>query len=179
MYCEVTVGFIAQLPDNQLSGSSQWDNFHGYERSRLHTMSDGGYTGAWVSGSYSIGQFIQADLGTVRRVEKIATQGRDNYYDQWVTSYKFAYSADGITYSYILNLDGSERVFTGNNDRNTVVEHVLDTAVAARYVRAHPQTWREAMSMRWEVYGCDIGKILLTLPTSVCSLPLKTASNSV
>ena len=120
-------------------------------------MVNGIETGAWASGSISIGQFIQADLGTVRRVEKVATQGRQDY-DMWVTSYKFAYSVDGVTYTFVVECDGSERVFTGNTDRDTVVENELETAVAARFVRIHPQTFYQHPALRWEVYGCDIGK---------------------
>ena len=125
----------------------------------MHTVEDGTYSSAWITGSKSIGQFIQADLGTVRRVERLATQGRREN-AQWVTSYKFAYSADGLTYHFILGGTGSERVFAGNSDRDTVVEKIFDVAVAARYVRVYPQTWHNTMTMRWEIYGRDIGEIL-------------------
>ena len=152
-------GYIATIPDSQLTGSTNTDSSDSYSHSKLHT------TGAWESASLSVGQFIQADLGTVRGVEKVATQGQSDS-DQWVTSYKFAYSGNGITYSFILNPDGSDRVFTGNSDRNTVIEQELETAVAARYVRVYPQTWHEHMAMRWEVYGCDIGKMLHILRNS-------------
>ena len=150
-------GYIATLSDNQLTGSTTWRDDHGYQVSRLHTVSVGLSSGGWVSGSSSIGQFIQADLGTVRRVEMIATQGRQNF-DHWVTSYRFSYSVDGVTYTFIVECDGSERVLTGNTDRDTVVENELETAVAARFVRIHPQTYHGTPSLRWEVYGCDIGK---------------------
>ena len=95
----VLSGYIATISDNQLTGSTAAHSDYSYRNSSLHR------TGAWASGSRNVGQFIQADLGTVRRMEGIATQGQSNS-DQWVTSYKFAYSADELTYSYtcILNL---------------------------------------------------------------------------
>ena len=75
-----------------------------------------------------------------------------------MTSYKFAYSVDGLTYTFVSSYDDVEWVFEGNYDSNTVVTHSLEIAVAARYVRVYPQSWRQHMSMRWEVYGCDTSK---------------------
>ena len=142
----------------------------------MHTVAADGYSGGWASGSISVGQFIQADLGTVRRVEKVATQGRQAF-DQWVTSYRFSHSVDGVTYTFVVECDGSERVFTGNSDRETVVEHVLETAVAGRFVRIHPQTYYDRPSLRWEVYGCGIGKKdLMSLVIYRCGLMFKTHS---
>ena len=89
----------------------------------------------------------------MRRVEDVATQGRADH-DQWVTSYKFAYSMDGVTFEYVRVVDGSERVFSGNSDRDTVVRHSLGSVVLARFVRLYPQDYYGLMALRWEVYGC-------------------------
>ena len=146
------VAYIETLPDSQLTGTTRHHPIqYGYKDSRLHGNS------VWISGSLSLGQFIQADLGTVRRVGAVATQGRHSH-DRWMTSYNFAYSVDGLTHYFILNSDASKRNFTGNSDRNTVVEHVFESAVAARYVRLYPLTWEGSPSVRWEVYGRDIGE---------------------
>ena len=145
------VAFIATLPDAQLTGTTKNNDLFSYEDSRLHGNS------VWISGSLSLGQFIQADLGTVRRVGAVATQGRHSH-DRWMTSYNFAYSVDGLTHYFILNSDASKRNFTGNSDRDTVVEHVFESAVAARYVRIYPQTWAGTPALRWEVYGRDNGE---------------------
>ena len=164
-YSELTA-FLETLPDSQFSGSSQFSWYHGYERSRLDTVVTGSYSGAWVAAGQFIGQFIQADLGAVRRVEKVATQGRPDF-DHWVTSYRFAYSVDGLTYHFILSNTGSEQIFAGNSDRDTVVENTFDMAVAARYVRVYPQTWHTGLSIRWEVYGRDIGETVYIFELSL------------
>ena len=72
-----------------------------------------------------------------------------------MTSYKFAYSTDGVTYHYVENADGSDRVFVGNIDQNTVVENSLDAPTVARIVRLYPQTYPRWIALRWEVYGCS------------------------
>ena len=153
--CDAPEALIANIPDSQLSGSGFYDSAHGYSRSRLHTQrNDDGY-GAWAAEENTVGEYIQADFGQLQRIQAIATQGRADW-DQWVTSYKFAYSTDGVTYHYVTSDDDcSDRVFGGNVDRDTVVEHSLDVPIVARFVRLYPQTWYHWMCLRWEVYGCS------------------------
>ena len=151
--CEAPAALIANIPDSQLSGSGFYDANFPYSRSRLHTQVNG-IGGAWAVDESTVGEYIQADFGQPQRIQAVATQGRHDY-DQWVTSYKFAYSTDGVTYDYVRNADGSDRVFGGNSDRNTVVEHSFDVVIVARFVRLYPQTYYDYMSLRWEVYGCS------------------------
>ena len=165
--CRSLIGFILLASNDQLTASSQADTFHGTDRSRLNTQDLSSYAGAWVSGIQAVGQYIQADFRVVRHVERVATQGRSTY-EQRVTSYRFAYSIDGTNYAFVANDDGSEKTFDGNYDGDTLVQHDFDPAFAARYVRLYPQTWNGRMSLRWEVYGCEIGK--LTQKHNVCIL---------
>ena len=147
--CDTQTGFISQITDSQLTSSSSWSGL-GVGNSRLSS----GYS--WSAGGNSAGQYIQADFGALRRIERIGTKGRGNY-PQWVTSYTFAYSVDGSTYEYILNDDNSHRVFQANANQNTEVVNDLDDVYVARYVRLVVQTWYSHISLRWEVYGCDLG----------------------
>ena len=148
------MALIANIPDSQLSGSGYFDSRYHYGRSRLHTQGNGGSIGgAWATDANTVGEYIQADFGQLQRIQTVATQGRHDW-DQWMTSYKFAYSTDGVTYPYVKNADGSDRVFGGSSDRNTVVEHSLDVLVA-RFVRLYPQTYYSWTALRWEVYGCS------------------------
>ena len=47
--------------------------------------------------------------------------------------------------------------FTGNKDKDTVVYHVLNPPIRARYIRFRPEDWYEHISMRVELYGCREG----------------------
>ena len=153
--CESESDYISILESSALSGSGHWSADHSYTNSVLNTVAENGHTGAWSAARNSINEYIQADLGANRIVAKIATQGR-SIYDQWVTSYHFAYSSDGTNYHFILS-DGSKRLFNGNTDRNTIITHKLDSPIVARYVRLYVQAWSGHISMRWGVYGCDVG----------------------
>ena len=149
--CDATEALIANSPDSQLSGSGYYqDNpAYSYSQSRLHSQI------AWVADENTVGEYIQADFGQLQRIQAIATQGRADW-NVWVTSYKFAYSTDGVTYRYVTSDDdGSDRVFGGNSDRSTVVENSFDVPVVAQFVRLYPQTWNDYMALRWEVYGCS------------------------
>ena len=45
------------------------------------------------------------------------------------------------------------QVFPANNDRNSIVAHVLTPHIYARYVKIKPRSWFRHISMRFELYG--------------------------
>ena len=120
----------------------------------------GRLSGGWSSQSNSIGEYIQVDFRTLRRVERVATQGRNHQTAlQWVTSYRFASSIDSTIYEFVQDLNGADKIFDANFDEGTVVQHDFDPALVASYTRLYPQSYHNHVTLRWEVYGCDIGKI--------------------
>ena len=52
-----------------------------------------------------------------------------------------------------------EQIFHGNYDRNLVITHRFERPFKARYVRIHPYSWHSHISMRFELYGCRLGKL--------------------
>ena len=52
------------------------------------------------------------------------------------------------------------QAFSGNKDRNTLVEHLLVTAFNARFIRFHPKTYSGHTCVRAEVYGCRNGTLI-------------------
>lgn len=72
----------------------QWASNHGASNARLYHIAGGGRTGAWSARTNDKSQWIQVDLGTVKRVTQIASQGRSDY-AQWVTRYRLSYSSFG------------------------------------------------------------------------------------
>lgn len=87
------------IPDAQISASSQWDVNHAAIQGRLNFLAGGGKQGAWSAKYNDQNQWLQADLGSSKKVTHLATQGR-NAADQWVTSYKVEYSNDGASFQY-------------------------------------------------------------------------------
>ena len=97
--CKSPLGMESRkILDNQLTSSTQWDRYHGPERSRLHIHKVGHYRGAWSSRPNNNAQWLQVDLGRKAVVEGISTQGRQDK-DQWVRSYRLTYSSDGRNFA--------------------------------------------------------------------------------
>ncbi len=132
---------LAGLPNASITASSFYGG--GYEpwRGRLFDLST---TANWSAQTNDANQYLQIDLGKVRPVDAILTQGRHNA-NQWVTSYRLSYSLDGNTW-----IDYPP-VLTGNTNQTTVVKNVLTTPFSARYVRIRPVTYSTHMSMRVEI----------------------------
>ncbi|EDO29609.1 predicted protein, partial [Nematostella vectensis] len=161
--CKHTLGVQSGfIKDAQMTASSIWDNNHGAANARLNRQKIGARTGAWSAKHNNRLQWLQVDLGKLSKVVKVATQGRQDL-NQWVTTYKLAYSRDGVLFKYF------PKVLSGNKDRNTVVTHSVGP-IYARYVRFYPQTWHGHISMRVELYGCRRGFVD---PLVKCAAPLK------
>ncbi|XP_077984012.1 uncharacterized protein LOC144438733 [Glandiceps talaboti] len=140
------------IPDNQITASSNWAWNHYSSQGRIN-YARGGYSYAWCSGSNSVGQWLQVDIGSNKMVTQVATQGRGDA-SQWVTAYKLYYG-DTSTWAYVYEDNGSQKVFSGNWNSHTIVYHALgDKSFIGRYVRFVVQSWYSHMSMRVEVYAC-------------------------
>ncbi|XP_019614562.1 PREDICTED: LOW QUALITY PROTEIN: uncharacterized protein LOC109462448 [Branchiostoma belcheri] len=152
--CQVPLGMESgAIPDGSITASSTKLNDYLPYYARLHGLS--GY-GCWVPRSSNIGEWLQVDLGEMKRVTGTVVQGQQWLYPQWVKSYKLQYSADGANWTTYNDSDGTEMVFTGNTDNTTPVTNLLDTPIDARYVRFYPQSWQGAISLRVEILGCCI-----------------------
>ncbi|CAB3997590.1 zinc metallo ase nas-13-like [Paramuricea clavata] len=99
-------------------------------------------------------QWLQVDLGQVKYVSAVATQGRDRYFEH-VETYELSFSQDGSVFKNYKE-NGSVKLFTGNCDHVTPVINKLAQPVRARFVRFHPKQHYAGMCMRTEVYGCNV-----------------------
>lgn len=140
-----------KIKDRQMRASSEWDKYHAARFARLNLVARGKNRGAWSAKRNNRAQWIMVDLKERRYVSKILTQGRQDY-NQWVTSYKVASSNNGRTFK-LYKRRGRVVIFPANNDRNSIVSHVLRPGIRARYIKIKPYTWFGHISMRFEVYG--------------------------
>ncbi len=87
---------------------------------------------AWSAAVANNGtDYLQYDLGSIRWVQGIVTQGRANM-DQWVTSAKVDVSPDNV------NWVTAASSLTLNSDRSTKVLRNFPNVMYARYVRVTP-----------------------------------------
>ena len=86
-----------EIPDSQISASSEYDANHGAINSRLNFRAQGRRQGAWSSRPNNLKQWLQVNFVRQATVTEILTQGRSNA-NQWVTSYTVSHSNDGLNF---------------------------------------------------------------------------------
>lgn len=62
------------------------------------------------------------------------------------------------------------QVYDGNADRNSVIVNKLIQPIKARFVRLYPESWSGHISMRMELYGCEISSGMLYVLGSIFSM---------
>ncbi|KPJ11812.1 Neurexin-4 [Papilio machaon] len=161
---------------------------------------------AWTASESDFDQQLVIDLGVVRNVTRIATQGRahsqefvQEYHisygsngldyvqykaaggevkhltinllarkelrgiatrgryatEEYVSEFMIQYSDDGESWREVASSDGYVQMFEGNHDGNTVKRNEFEVPIIAQYIRINPMRWRDKISMRVEIYGCD------------------------
>ena len=96
--------------------------------------------GGWCTANGGTGSTMIIDIGAVRPIAGVATQGRSDN-DQWVAQYGIATSNDGSAWA-----DAGS--YPGNSDKNTIVNTLIFPTVNARYVRITVQNRVGHSSMR-------------------------------
>uniref|UniRef100_A0A3Q1EG04 Neuropilin n=1 Tax=Acanthochromis polyacanthus TaxID=80966 RepID=A0A3Q1EG04_9TELE len=140
-----------EISSEQISASSQYNSNWSPERSRLNYEENG-----WTPSDDTIREWIQVDLGFLRFVTAVGTQGaisketRKHYY---VRSYKVDLSSNGE--DWVTVKEGSkQKIFQGNHNPTDEVRAFLPKQTLARYIRIRPMTWEQGICMRFEIYGC-------------------------
>jgi len=129
----------------QRSYSSVYSNEapgYGHARSMLDSAQ------AWSPARPAVNEWMQIDLGVVKSVVGVVTQGRGH--GQRVTGYTVSTSTDGSTWTPVNNA----QQFSGNTDQGTKVPHRF-SPIDARYVRFYVKTWNSWPSMRAGIITFD------------------------
>lgn len=150
---------VSSLPDSKISSSSVWGPdarniaAHHHSRSKLSMIADGRVNGGWSAATNTDRQWLQYDLGSVRKITGVVTKGR-NGVSQFVTQYRVLYTNDTFFWQYILDANGKPKLFFGNVDTDSAQVNFLHPPISARYVRINPTKWVSHVSMRAELLGC-------------------------
>uniref|UniRef100_A0AAQ5YKQ2 Neuropilin n=1 Tax=Amphiprion ocellaris TaxID=80972 RepID=A0AAQ5YKQ2_AMPOC len=144
-----------EITSDQIMASSQYNPSWSPERSRLNY-----YENAWTPAEDSNKEWIQVDLGFLRFVSAIGTQGaisQETRRVYFVKSYKVDVSSNGE--DWITLKEGSkQKVFQGNTNPTDVAKTMLPKPTLTRFVRIRPVTWETGIALRFEVYGCKISE---------------------
>ena len=99
--CEQVLGMENGLiSDEQITASSELDEYHAAIQGRLRFQPTSEKAGAWVVSTADANQWLQVDLDSLNTtVNRVATQRRkDNA--QWVTNYNLQYGDDEVNFQY-------------------------------------------------------------------------------
>uniref|UniRef100_A0A8C8HYT5 Neuropilin n=1 Tax=Oncorhynchus tshawytscha TaxID=74940 RepID=A0A8C8HYT5_ONCTS len=144
-----------EIASEQIVASSQYNPGWSPERARLNY-----YENAWTPGEDNNKEWIQVDLGFLRFVTAVGTQGavsQETKKTYWVKSYKVDVSSNGE--DWITLKEGSkQKVFQGNTNPTEVARKMLPKATLTRFIRIRPVAWETGIALRFEVYGCKISE---------------------
>ncbi|XP_053117169.1 neuropilin-1 isoform X2 [Hemicordylus capensis] len=139
---------------DQISVSSQYSTNWSSEKSRLNYPENG-----WTPGEDSSREWIQVDLGLLRFVSSIGTQGaisKETKKKYFVKTYRVDTSSNGEDWISVKDSNNKPLVFIGNNNPNEIAYRPFPRPILTRFVRIKPATWENGISLRFEVYGCKI-----------------------
>ncbi|XP_030764634.1 neurexin-4 isoform X2 [Sitophilus oryzae] len=109
---------------------------------------------AWSAQGNDLEQYLIVDLGQIMNVTRIWTQGRPHT-SQYVSEYQISYGTNGLDYAYYRDSAGDIRMFRGNVDGDTVHKNEFEVPIIAQWIRINPSRWRDRISMRIELFGCE------------------------
>ena len=93
------------IPDDKITASSFYHT--GWEPWRGRLGHRGGRN-CWAPNQNRLGEYLQVDLGQLKQIVKVATQGRADA-NYWVTAYMLGYSVDGSKWTPY-QVDGEVKV---------------------------------------------------------------------
>ena len=106
--CNIRAALLEDLPDANFQSSSNLDPDHGPKYSRLSTRNNYGPADAWVAPfNAPLGQWIEVDFSEQKTLEAVELRPRVTD-EQWVSSYKLAFSNDSIEYSFVKIVKGED-----------------------------------------------------------------------
>uniref|UniRef100_A0A8D8V989 Neurexin-4 n=2 Tax=Cacopsylla melanoneura TaxID=428564 RepID=A0A8D8V989_9HEMI len=109
---------------------------------------------AWSAQSSDFDQHLIFDLGTPMNITGIATQGRAHG-TEYVLEYAISYGSNGLDYADYKDAGGNVKMFKGNVNGDTIRRNIFEVPVIAQWIRINPTRWRDRISMRVELYGCN------------------------
>ncbi|XP_028281141.1 neuropilin-2a isoform X2 [Parambassis ranga] len=154
-HCSMALGMESgKISDDQISASTTfYDNRWLPRQARLNNEDN-----AWTPAEDSNKEYIQVDLHFLKVLTGISTQGavsKETQKSYYVTTFKLEVSTNGEDWM-VYRHGKNHKTFHANTDPTEVVLNRVPQPVLARFVRIRPQTWKNGIALRFELYGCQI-----------------------
>ncbi|KAM3822638.1 neuropilin-1 isoform 2-T2 [Vipera latastei] len=143
-----------EIHSDQITASSQYNPQWSSERSRLNYPENG-----WTPEIDSTREWLQVDIGLLRFVSAIGTQGaisKETKKMYFLKTYRVDISSNGEDWISIKDGNNKPLLFMGNTNPTEVAYRSFPKPVLTRFVRIKPVNWETGISLRLEIYGCKI-----------------------
>jgi len=139
-----------QIPKESFTSSSKGSGMGPY-RARL-----GFYrTEMWCASQRDLNQFLKIDLGSIKTITAIATQGSaKEQREARLREYYLQYSDDDsnwLDFTY----GGERKIFKGYKNHVDTSMEFLPESITARFIMLRPTHWYLYSCTKLEIYGCD------------------------
>ncbi|ELT90612.1 hypothetical protein CAPTEDRAFT_101354, partial [Capitella teleta] len=118
----------------------------------------------WMGETSEEDNWLQVDFRTPKEIVAIETRGRGEYQD-WTANYKLAWSEDGLDPWSWYSSDGEPQVFQGNVNEYDSAFNCHDIPIVTRFLRFYPLQYVNFSTIRWELYTCSKGSLMVTVKT--------------
>ncbi|XP_026157658.1 neuropilin-2a isoform X3 [Mastacembelus armatus] len=154
-HCSMALGMESgKISEDQISASTTFYDSRWLPRQARLNNNDN----AWTPSEDSNKEYIQVDLHFLKVLTGIATQGaisKETQKSYFVTTFKLEVSTNGEDWM-VYRHGKNHKTFHANTDPAEVVLNRVPQPVLARFVRIRPQTWKNGIALRFELYGCQI-----------------------
>ncbi|XP_034546674.1 coagulation factor VIII isoform X2 [Notolabrus celidotus] len=158
--CSLPLGLqnqMSSIPDNSFIASSHYSSLLRSWAPHLARLHLEGSTNAWRPKNNNPHEWLQVDLGKVKRITAVITQGARSLLTQMmVTEFSVTISRDGHQWDSVLEESSQrEKIFQGNNDSDEEAFNAFDPPLFGKFLRIHPRGWINGIALRLELLGCE------------------------
>uniref|UniRef100_A0AAV2K284 ferroxidase n=1 Tax=Knipowitschia caucasica TaxID=637954 RepID=A0AAV2K284_KNICA len=158
--CSVPLGMESRLiHDHQISASSTASSwFGGPWKPAFARLNKQGTINAWQARSNDLQQWLQVELPQMKKITGIITQGAKSLGKElYVISFSLQYSNDGLHWTdYTDDETITSKTYIANTNNCDHVRNYIHPPIFSRFIRVIPRSWKNAITMRMELLGCDI-----------------------
>ncbi|XP_072504798.1 coagulation factor V isoform X2 [Notamacropus eugenii] len=158
--CSTPLGMESQkIGNNQITASSVKKSWLGGDWSPFYArLNAQGRVNAWQAKSNNNKQWLQIDLLKTKKITAIVTQGANSFSNEmYVMTYSIFYSDHGTEWKpYKDKPSMTEKIFVGNVSPQGQVKNFFNPPIFSRFIRVIPKSWNQSITLRIELFGCDI-----------------------
>lgn len=138
----------ALLKNARLSASSSFAQDRGPYKALLDSGS------SWTAKNSDFDQYLTVEFKSEMSITSIVTMGKQ-YSPEFVQEYKIYYGFNGGDFTEYKDREGNSKLFMGNRNGDTEMSNKFTPPIVAQYIRINPTKWRDRISLRVELYGCE------------------------